>query len=337
MKKSLITVLSLTALLSLGACNSSSLSTITSTLDETSFQLIKDNRFEKGFSCEPASGTRPDDGWFPDERWNMNVDLTYGENVDDNPVWILAQHGDLYALNDVYNRLTDNKPEFENGYYTFKDTSKQVSVNPTTGSLYLELNTSKEYTRPRKPSEQWSHLLLQQGFDRAVSLGEVDSVDFTMDIEMKKFEDHMEGQANPSVHATQFLMYLVIKSDAALDANDFFWFGIPFFDNRYPNGLPESGMVDAGGAGATSKFIYGMPSADYLPNGVKLNTKSSINVDIKPYIGSALIKAQSMGYFVNSELSQLYFQAMNIGFEIPGTYDCGIEISNYSLTANYMQ
>lgn len=302
---------------------------------ETSYQLLLDNTFQNGFSVSPASGSRQDDGWIPDDRWARDVDLTYGDS--NGPIsWLVAQHGDIYSLNDKYNKYVGEKPTYEDGYYTFFDESKKMSVNPSAGSLYLELNASKEYVRPRKSGEQWCHLLLNQGFMRAVSLKEVSSVDFTIDLELKKWEDHMDGQANRDVHACQFLMYLVIKSEAALDANDFFWFGIPFFDNRYPNGLPESGLVDAGGAGATSKFIYGMPSSDYLPKGLPLGSKQSVNVDIKPYIGNALVKARSMGYFVNSELNDLTFQSMNIGFEIPGTYDCGIEISNFTLTAQYL-
>lgn len=334
MKKILLPI-ALLACLSVTACGTNT-TTGGSTGGETSYQLIKDNKFQDGFLVNPASGSRQDDGWVPDNRWPMDVELTYGENEGkSNMSWIVAQHGDIYSLNDKYNQLTGEKPEYEDGYYKFTDESKQIAVNPDKGALYLELNTSKEYVRPRKQFEQWCHILLNQGFDRAVRLADVETVDFTMDIEMKKFEDHMDGQADPSLHATQFLMYIVIKSEAAADASSFFWFGIPFFDNRYPNGLEENGMIDAGGAGATSKFIYGMPSADYLPNGVPLNEKQSINIDIKPYIGRALVMARQLGHFTSSTIDDLTFQSMNIGFEIPGTYDCGIEISNFALTANY--
>ena len=302
--------------------------------DDKHYQCIVDNTFQLGFTANPANGFRQDDNWFPDERWLMDVDLTYQEEKT-NPVWLVSQHGDIYSLNDKYNALVGEKPTYENGYYTFYDESKVMSVNPSTGSLYLELNTSKEYIRPRKAQEAWCHLLLNQGFERAVRISEVNSVDFTIDLTMKKFVDNMNGQANSGLHATQFLMYIIVKSENAYDAHDYFWFGIPFFDNRYPNGLPEYGHIDAGGAGATSKFIYGMPSADYLPNGLPLNETQKVNVDIKPYLGAALIKAQSLGFFTNSVLNDLTFQSMNIGFEIPGSYDCGIEISNFSLTANY--
>ena len=315
-----------------GSSNSNTPST---SENEKSYQLIKDNTFQQGFLVNPANGFRQDDGWTPDNRWPMDVELEYGDQGNGSISWIVSQHGDVYSLNDKYNEYTGIEPEYEDGYYTYYDESKQMSINPDTGHLYLELNASKEYARPRKQFEAWPHLLLNQGFDRAIRVQDVESVDFTIDIELKKFEDHMDGQADSSLHAVQFLMYIVVKSEQAADASSFFWFGIPFFDNRMPNGTDESGLIDAGSAGATSKFIYGMPSYDYLPNGLPLNEKQSVNVDIKPYLGRALIMARELGHFTNSTIDDLTFQSMNIGFEIPGTYDCGIEISNFSLTANF--
>lgn len=324
-------------LTSCGETISNSSTSTSSDEQESSYQMIVDNKFERGFSCNPGNGNDPDTGWTPESRWPRTVDLTYGN--DSGPVWIMSQHGDIYSLNDHYNKYTGDKTvEEKDGYYTFSDESKVVSVNPTTGSLYLELNASQEYKRPRKSGEQWSHLLINEGFSKAVQMSEVDSVILNVDMEMKKFVDHMGSTALSGVHATQFLMYLVMKSNNTAEDGGFFWFGIPFFDNRYPNGLPESGMVDAGGAGATSKFIYGMPSRDYIEDGVlKLNKKTHIEVDIAPYILSALLLAQSQGYFTKSTYKDLCFQSMNIGFEIPGTYDCGIELSNFTLTANYSE
>lgn len=329
------------ALLSLCGCsnkeNTSSKSSTKSSADESSYQMIVDNKFAEGFTCNPSSGSNPDTGWEPENKWTSSVDLTYKENA--TPAWIMSQHGDIYSLNDHYNKYTgDRKVENIDGYYTFYDESKKVAANPTTGSLYLELSTSVEYQRPRKNGEQWCHILLNQGFQKAVQMSEVDSCTLTIDLTMKKFEDHMNGQANESLHAAQFLMYLVMKSNNTAEDGGYFWFGIPFFDNRYPNGLPESGLVDAGGAGATSKFIYQMPSADYMADKtLLLNKTSKIEVDIKPYVLSGLVKAQSMGYFTKSTFNDLCFQSMNIGFEIPGTYDCGIEMSNFSLTAEYSE
>lgn len=302
----------------------------------TEMQYLLDPTFKEGFIVSPASGTRMDDGWFPEERWTRDVTLTYGDEPQ-TPCWCVAQHGDIYSLCDKYNKFAGNVPKLtDDGYYWFSDESKVLAPNPSKGSLYIELNTSKEYTRDRKGGEAWCHILLNQGFKDACRLKEVDSVIFTIDLLMKKFEDHTVN-FEFNTHATQFLMYIVIKSEAAGDTNDFFWFGIPFFDNRYPNGLPESGMVDAGGAGGTGKYMYGMESAEYLPGGLKLNQLGQVNIDLLPYFGSALLKCQRAGFFTNSTINDLTFQSMNIGFEIPGWYDCGIEISNFSLTSHFKQ
>ena len=68
---------------------------------------------------------------------------------------------------------------------------------------------------------------------------------------------------------------------------------------------------------------------------IALGKKTSINVDLKEYIGYALKMAQKKGYFTNSTLDDLSTQSMNICYEIPGTYCCGIEMSNFNLIGHY--
>lgn len=334
-KHFIIPLMTICLLSSCSPSDTNSSSSSSSQQDDSSYQMISDNKWEEGFSCNPGNGSDPDTGYFPENRWGNTIDLTYKDNA--SPIWIMSQHGDIYSLNDHYNKYTgDRSVENIDGYYTFYDESKKVAANPTTGALYLELNASKEYNRPRKSGEQWPHLLLNQGFKKAVQMEETTSVVLTADMELKKFEDHMDGQANPSTHAAQFLMYLVVKSNNSAEDGGFFWFGIPFFDNRYPNGVPESGLVDAGGAGATSKFIYGMPSNEYIDDGIlQLNKKTHIEIDITTYIAQGLLLAQQNGYFTKSTYKDLCFQSMNIGYELPGTYDIGVEISNFALTAYY--
>jgi len=293
-------------------------------------QYIVDNTFQNGFNMDPATGFRQDDGWFPDDRWNRPVALTYGSSIA--PQWQGAQHGDVYSLNDHYHKTASGTPQpdkTEDGWYIFSDESKKLGANPTKGGVYFELNTSKEYVRDRIGGESWCHLLLQQGFAEACILRNVDSVVLEMDITQTKFEDHMYGTPNVNVHACQFLMYIVCKSENAYDSASYFWFGIPFFDNRYKY-LPESGMLDLG----TGKYMYGMDSSEYLPNGVQVGVKNHIEIDLLPFFGRGLIMCQDAGYFTHSVIGDLTFQSMNIGFEIPGTYDSAFEITNFSLTSH---
>ena len=342
MKKTYL--LSLIALLSLTSCggqkesqsspSEESLISEKESIDDKHIQVIKDNKFEKGFLFNPANGCDPDSGWFPDNRWMGDVKLIYGDATGDDIAWIGSQHGDIYSLNDVYNKYAGNSPRYENGYYIFEDESKQLAANPSKGALYFELNGSKEYKRPRKQNEQWCHLLLNQGFQNAIRVDDTESIIFTADLNMKKFDDYMEGNADRGLHCVQFLMYLVVKSENSYDSNTFFWFGLPFFDNRYPNGMDENIMIDSGGGGATSKAIYQVDTTEMMDHGLKVGSPVSINFDIKNSLARGLLKAQNLGHMTHSTVADLTFQSMNIGFEITGTYDCGIELSNYSLTAN---
>lgn len=302
-------------------------------VDDEPLELLLDPTFKNGFTCKPSSGHRNTDGWQPEDKYMLDVDVQYG-TPSSGPAWTLSQHGDVYSLNDKYNKIAGGVPtDNGDGSYTMSDESKTVIANPSAGSLYLELNTSKEYARDRKNQEEWCHILLDTGFKETVSLVDLESCELTIDLDLKKFENHMYGTVNPDVHAAQFLMYIVVKSIGGTTQGNWFWFGIPFFDNRYPTGLPEGGLVDAGGAGATGKYIYQTPTNSFLPGGLQLNEKASIDFDIVDAIGQGLVYAQNHGQMLGATVDDLQFSYMNIGWEVPGTYDVGVEISNFSIKA----
>ena len=293
---------------------------------ETQVELLNDNYFQNGFTISPADNEPQ-----PENRYPLDYDLTYG-NPDGEIMWLMAQFGNIYGLADAY-ALEGKEVEFTDGNYIIEDYSKKVTVNPLTGRLTFEVNTSLEYDDPRKDKEGWPHLIIQQGLSRQITLQEVDSIMLTIDITMDKYINHMtEAQFNPNLHTAQYLMYIVVRSNAAMDAGEFLWFGIPFFDARYKF-LPESGQIDAGTAGNTGKFIYQMPQDVYMPDGLPLNQEVNINIDLVPYFQRALNLAHVEGLMLNTEITDLYLTNMNIGFEIPGTYDIAITIENFSLMA----
>lgn len=302
--------------------------------DANYVQYIRDNKFEKGFRCEAASAFNIETHYIPEDRYPFAVDLTYPEPGQKNSaLWAVAQHGDVYSLNDHYHKVNGAYPPAtatDDGWYYFRDESKCLGANPTKGACYLELNTSKEYPRDRVPGDAWCHILLSQGFTETCNIREVDEIILTMDLTQKKWEDHMYGPANSGVHACQFLMYIVCKSYNSYDATGYFWFGIPFFDNRYPHGLNESSMLDQG----TGKNMYGMPSGDYITTPFAPGVTNNINIDLLPYFTRGLALCQGDGFFTHSTVEDLYFSDMNIGFEIPGTYDCAFEMSNFTLTGH---
>jgi hypothetical protein len=76
-----------------------------------------------------------------------------------------------------------------------------------------------------------------------------------------------------------------------------------------------------------------MPQIDFMPNGLQVGVNNQINVDLIPYFARALMLAKEKGALLNTTVEDLYLTNMNIGYEIPGTYDVSITIQNFSLKA----
>ena len=291
------------------------------------YELIADNHFKQGFTVSPANKTTS-----PDTRWPLAYDFKYLDKTQQT-VWQVGQHGCYYGLADHYWN-NEKEIEYKDGYYIIEDESKAIKVNPDTGSLIMELNASKEYDHPRKDKEEWPHILFQESFTKQPLIKDLESLKLSMNVLMHKSEMHMTTEEyNPSLHTIQYIMYIYVYSNAALDAGQYMFFGIPIYDYRYKV-MRENGLIDAGTAGNTGNFIYQMSTLDYLPNGLTVGQEEHIEIDLIQSISNALILAQTFGKLANSTINDLYITSMNIGFEIPGTFDCSIELSGLSLIAS---
>ncbi|HLT00263.1 MAG TPA: hypothetical protein VK005_02115 [Acholeplasma sp.] len=288
-------------------------------------ELLQDRTFRNGFLISPADNEPQ-----PDNRFPLEYNLRYGTPTG-NISWLVGQAGDRFGLADRY--AFGDEVEYINNFYIIEDESKSIKVNPDESIIKLELNASKEYLSPRAPKEAWPHLLLQQGFSRTVSVSETESITLKMDLTLDKLDRMMTDQEyNKDLHAAQFLMYIVVRSNKAEDAGEFMWFGIPFLDSRYLT-LPEAGMIDAGTAGNTGKFIYQMEGSHLLPNGLPVGEKQSININLIPYFERAINLAHTFQKMMSSSVEDLYLTNMNIGFELPGTFDIAVTIENFSVEA----
>ena len=63
-----------------------------------------------------------------------------------------------------------------------------------------------------------------------------------------------------------------------------------------------------------------------------IGEKQTININIVPYLKRAIVLAQSYDKMLNTTIDDLYLTNMNIGFEIPGTYDTGLLSKKLSLS-----
>ena len=166
----------------------------------------------------------------------------------------------------------------------------------------------------------------------SVKVSELSSLKFTIDLQLQVENKMSEQEYNPSIHTAQFLAYFIVQSNATLDAGDYFWFGVPFYDYRYPS-IDESVMIDA----RSQMPIYQMSNRAIDPNGVQVGKEYQIELDLIDLFSDALLACQSQeDRFLNSTIQDFSITSMNIGWELPGTFDVSAKFSNFSLTGTYL-
>jgi len=253
--------------------------------------------------------------------------------------WNIAQWGSRYSFNDSKYTTIQN---LGNGVFKLKNTTKEFTVDTKTGKLTFTGLASKCYDTHRTGSEPWLHLLIEQTFKASdAKISELESVVVTLSNRLIMFEDHMGSAFNPNVHAAQFLMYFSIKNNDSNspDYNKFIWFGFPMFDNRY-EWINPSSMFDKGTqalmVGIGNRVLYESNNKNNCWKNGKINAGlntewSSFKLDVLPLIKNALNTAHKDGYLKNTSLEQLVIAGMNLGWEIPGTYDASMEMKDFSI------
>jgi len=298
-------------------------------------QVFLDSSFEKGFLAIPGGGTQIKTGFIPDDRYAQNVVLKYGSNTN-QPVWTLRQNNDVYNLNDKY--CETNVPDYEDGYYIFTDPSKKVMINPSSSSVYLELDSSIEYgENERESSDTWAHLLIASSLSHQVKVGNLQSLNLSINIQLMKNIDLSISKS----YANEMILYLQLsnsnKSETA-KADKPIWFGIPFFNSDSSAFDKEYAAVDTAQGPNSGGFIYKFAMdklyETYDTSLVDYN-KHTIQIELIKYFEIALKKAQDKGYWTSSTINDLVMGDMNFGFELPGRRKLGIQFSDLKLTADY--
>ncbi len=294
-------------------------------------QLLPDRHFERGFNALPGNKSF-DNGTYPENDYTDNVYLKYTADGD-NPIWQLQQTGAIYDLNDIYNPITKKYPEKVDEYYRFDGVSNHVYVNTDKGEIKLGLEASKEYEHARKDRENWPHLLLQTALTEQLTLADFSSLDFTIDLNLHVENKMEDSEFNSNLHTAQFLMYFTVNSMNPADSGDYFWFGIPFYDYRNKKASKPAAMLDNGTSGNTGKVIYQMGTEKIDPDGFRLDHDYQISLNLLDEFQDALLETQKLGRMTSTSVQDLSISYMNIGFELPGTFDVEATFSNFSLIA----
>ena len=290
----------------------------------TARNLIADNDFSQGFKLlEPRT----------DGKRVFCPNINYGGEADGEPVWEMSQWSSPYN----FKNATFSK---ENDTYKYQNECRSCVVNPSEKEITINLNSWTEYDtlygHSRTGSEGWSHFLLEQSFPDPVKIVDAKSIYAKCEFCINKVIDMDPSQPIPCAQLTWYFTVTDVRNgDPAYQSgdntNDFMWFGLSTYDSRYEY-LPENKMVDQGFDGATNKLIYGMDSRVVLNNQkIEIGKTMTINIDILPYIKNAYLYGIAYDALINSDLDDLTLNYMNIGWELPGSYDVSLTLKNMSV------
>ena len=301
--------------------------------DYDSYELIPDLKFERGIKIHSQK-----DHANGDKITTLGTHSFYGGEAK-APRWGLAQWDSGPSL--TAESLGKDATELTDNY------SKMFKYDPATNTMTFRLNTEAYYQgKPAVQGDYWPHLLIEQPEfligskvaeqKKYYSCG-ADAIICSFDIKLDAYSiTEIEGDW---VRAAQFLMYFYAKN---AETNDFCWFGLQLFDNRWELNdnycAYDGGKADASGAMIFSigtKYIYtektlykdGKPNAggDYV----------HVSIDIKPFLEQMFEAGKKDGYFKVKKLEDLVLNGMNLGWETIGTFDHTMSVRNLSLKSYF--
>ena len=306
---------------------SSNIDSTSTNIDSTSqvdryVELFDDPSFSTGFHLKSVSTS--------DAHVVKHLDYDGAAIESSRDIWNMAQWWTPFDFQYA-------PYKYEDGYHIYQNESRTLKVNTEKQEIHMQLNSWLEYQERFggsrvETSQTWSHFLIEQNFSTSMMLSQLNSLVLSFDFEIPTVQLFDEEHYNPSVHAAQFIMYFTIRNT---EFNNFFWFGVPLFDNRGNEANP-SYNIDQGFEGATNSLIYRMGQKDFLPNGVEVGKKYSVNVDLIPFLQEALITGSTQTSnppLKGWDWNNCYINYMNCGWELPGSFNIESNMSNLSLMA----
>lgn len=275
-------------------------------------ELIKDSRFRDGFILWE---TRPGQHVRYGELKGLSTNLT--------PAWGLSQWSSKFPLAvDSALRTLDS--------LVCSNAAKGIAIRAGSG-FSMAANSSLEYgPRARVAADPWVHLLVEQEFERPAPLAGLASATLHLQARLLRSRNLHKGDYAPGVHAAQFQIFFTVQNRNRRSAGygDLLWFGVPIYDNRH-RFPPEFKAQDFGG---TAKFIF-------TPAGRTFTSQSAhdfkwivIDQDLLPLMREALETAWQRGFLKGSHaMADYYIGGMNMGWELPGTFDVEMQVRDLSL------
>ena len=153
-----------------------------------------------------------------------------------------------------------------------------------------------------------------------------------MDLRIEHCERRMsDEQYDESLHTAQSPFYFFMRNTnpRSPDYGLSLWVGVPSFDYRYERLSDEEYVQwDIG----TATYIYAIPPRSIWGD-VSFHDGEwhSARLDLLPLIRRGVAAMQAKGQFVHTMPEDLELTGMNFGWEVPGTFDAGLQIRNLSI------
>ena len=201
----------------------------------------------------------------------------------------------------------------------------------------LEIRGSAEYgARARKQGESWPHLLVEQDAVRLLPLDELDEIRLRIRVRLLHSKSGMPAaEYDPGLHAAQFQMFFIVRTSGR---------------------SPRIGAITSGSAcpsmtaGMTSRPLSWPPmparkmppanSSTPLParHWAKHHSKQvkwvALDVNLLPHIlhGSSRSRQERVSQR-RSDPHDYAVANMNLGWEIPGTFDAAVQVQDLEVSA----
>lgn len=279
-------------------------------------QLVRDPSFEDGLLL-----LAPQEG-----QSQVIGTLDFGRTAT-FPVWRLAQWNTRHSLAAVA------PTQLSAGGVEYRSDGLRVARGADGADLLLGIQGRNEYGgRLRRQGEPWVHLLVEQDFSVKPKLLELASLQLEVEARLAHAERHAGPGYTPNLHAAQFFIYFIIQNQNlnSRGFGDYLWFGVPFYDDRN-RVVPLYAHADFN---TTGRFIYTPSSREYFAGSMHDGEWVSIQADLLPLIQEGLRVARSRGFLPNSpDDSDFRVSYMNMGWELPGTFDVEMHIRNLRVNA----
>ena len=279
-------------------------------------ELILDPHFQRGFIL-----------WKPQPGKHVRDGELKGLDALAAPVWGLSQWNSKFPLGSAGLNI--------GGALVYSNSAKAVTlgaIGTAKADLSLAVNAGAEYGDRARQSgtEPWVHLLVEQEFEPPAALEKLSAVKAHVEARLLRSRLVQPKNYTPDLHAAQFQIYFTLQNRNRQSAGygDLVWFGVPIYDNRarFPNAFKEQDF------GGTAKFIF-------MPGGKTFASTSAhdggwivIDKDLLPLMHEALETAWARGFLKDSKtLADYTIGGMNMGWELPGTFDVEMQIRNLSL------